>query len=239
MISSLAVFIESYLFPALFLYFIYHKLEFFVDNWARFPLGLQKAFAGHWDTSTGHLAIGALATFFVIVLDACIFYGLILRRNLKRGPQGFQEIFIPLLGSSFYLTYNFAEHFPQAMNLLLVPPQSLGLCAVIGTLVNMCGAVISIVATYNLKYSYGVFVQLRDIMTRGLYRFVRHPIYLGYTLSTMGFLLMLPRLSYLVIFVGCLVITVYRAKLEEKKLSASSEYQAYCKRTPFLFPRLK
>lgn len=108
----------------------------------------------------------------------------------------------------------------------------------LGAALNICGAMISLIATYELRHSYAVFVQLRDIITRGIYRYVRHPIYFGYILSTVGFLLAVPRLSYTLLFLISLGLTIYRARLEEKKLMTSPEYQEYARKTPFLFPGL-
>jgi len=122
------------------------------------------------------------------------------------------------------------------MNALLIPQKFLGVSAIFGTVLNTGGALVSCIATYHLRYSYAVFVQLRDIMTKGLYRWVRHPIYLGYTLSTIGFIFVLPRLSCIIVFLLSFMITVYRAKLEERKLLASPEYREYARKTPFLFP---
>jgi len=235
--GTAAVFIESYLFPVLFLYFIYGKMQFFFLHAAEFGPAAQKLLAGNWDLSVERLAIGASATFFIILLDMTIIYGLLVRQNLKRPPQGFQEVFVPLAGASFYLAYNFVEYLPKEMNALMIPERFLGVTTIIGTLFNICGALVSIIASYNLRYSYAVFVQMRDIMTRGIYFHVCHPIYLGYTLSTIGFLFMLPRLSYIIVFVLSLIVTIYRAKLEERKLMASPEYRQYARKTPFLFPR--
>jgi protein-S-isoprenylcysteine O-methyltransferase Ste14 len=234
--GTAAVYIESYLFPALFLYFVYDKLRFFRLHAPEFGPAFHKLMAGALDVPLEQLAIGAIANFFMVVLDVTIIYGLVVRRNLKRGPQGFQEVFIPLLGTFFYLAYNFVEYLPAPMNALLIPQKFLAVSAIFGTVLNTGGALVSSIATYHLRYSYAVFVQLRDIMTKGLYRWVRHPIYLGYTLSTIGFIFVLPRLSCIIVFLLSFMITVYRAKLEERKLLASPEYQEYARKTPFLFP---
>jgi protein-S-isoprenylcysteine O-methyltransferase Ste14 len=73
----------------------------------------------------------------------------------------------------------------------------------------------------------------------GPYKYVRHPIYSGYVLVWLG--LILSHLSPAVIVIVAMhtALMVYRARLEERRLSeASPEYREYMQRTGFLFPRL-
>ena len=234
--GTLAVFIESYVFPVVFVYFVYDHLRFFHDNSAGIWPAIERLLNGHMDISNEDLIAGASANFFIILLNCFIIYGLLMRRNLKQKPRGAQEIIVPLIATFFFLAYSFVSCIPGQVNIPLLPQNTLGITILIGILFNFCGAVVSIIATYQLRYSYGVFVQLRDILSKGIYRFVRHPIYFGYTLSTIGFLLVVPRLAYLVLFIVSLLITIYRAKLEEKTLMTSPEYQQYAQKTPFLIP---
>ena len=98
---------------------------------------------------------------------------------------------------------------------------------------------IAVRAVWNLNKSFGIFIRVQDIVQKGMYRFVRHPIYFAYILQFIGLMLFQPRLFNILGYMIGISITVYRAILEERKLSAhSAEYREYQQRVPFLFPRL-
>ena len=73
----------------------------------------------------------------------------------------------------------------------------------------------------------------------GLYRFIRHPMYVGESLATMGFCVLMPSVFNIVvtaIFITCQRI---RAAFEERKLCASfPEYGEYLEKTGAYFPKL-
>lgn len=77
------------------------------------------------------------------------------------------------------------------------------------------------------------------LVERGMYRFIRHPIY------TCMFVIMwlMPIMSWniLAIAIGVSVYNVIGARLEERKLAQEfgQDYIAYKKKTPFLIPWLK
>jgi len=78
---------------------------------------------------------------------------------------------------------------------------------------------------------------VRDVVTQGLYRYVRHPMYLGHIMTHIGFFFIAPRVCALILSAALLLITLFRAKLEEKKLARNSdEYREYIKTTPFIIP---
>jgi protein-S-isoprenylcysteine O-methyltransferase Ste14 len=88
-----------------------------------------------------------------------------------------------------------------------------------------------------LRYSFSIYVEIRDVVGSGFYKFVRHPIYSGYILSSFGFILMMPRLDFLILAVASIALLFYRAALEEQKLLKNSVlYCEYAKKTPAFFP---
>ena len=235
--GMIAVTIESYLFPFLFLYSIYNHSLFLWMNSNQYPLVWRRLITGTADIQAVIFISALLAKLFLILLNSLIIFGFLIRRNLYKKPEGFLEIFIPLLGSFFYLLYSYIQLIPGKFNPLLLPENLLLFSVLLGTLLNLFGAIISSVATFNLRHSYSLFVEVRDIITEGLYRHVRHPIYFGYILSTLGFCFILPKPIYIIIFLMSIGITLFRADLEERKLLAnSSDYQEYAKKTPFIFP---
>lgn len=85
-----------------------------------------------------------------------------------------------------------------------------------------------------------------DMITSGIYSFVRHPQYLGITVITLGLTVMCRqrryhtvsdealRFAWLIQTVGYILLALYEehALLKEHK----KEYQQYKRRVPFLFP---
>lgn len=100
--------------------------------------------------------------------------------------------------------------------------------------------VLGIVTLVNLGRSFGILIAFREIKTRGLYGFVRHPMYGTDILLRIGFLishLSWVTASVFVLSTGCYVL---RAVLEERFLRRQPEYTEYMGRVryrfiPFLF----
>ncbi|MBS0367466.1 MAG: isoprenylcysteine carboxylmethyltransferase family protein [Proteobacteria bacterium] len=80
------------------------------------------------------------------------------------------------------------------------------------------------------------------LVTSGIYRYVRHPFYLAYTLTWVAGVAAAPSL-WTGITAGCMVaMYVYAARTEESrfKLSgAAEEYEAYRSRAGLFLPRLR
>lgn len=78
-----------------------------------------------------------------------------------------------------------------------------------------------------------------ELVMNGLYRFVRHPQYLGFLLVIVGFLIQWPTLPTLVLFPVLIAVYVRLARREEVELEREfgERYSAYRMRTPMLLPR--
>jgi protein-S-isoprenylcysteine O-methyltransferase Ste14 len=79
----------------------------------------------------------------------------------------------------------------------------------------------------------------RGIKTLGLYAFVRHPMYLGYMVAHVGFLLGEPSLWNASVYAITWALLVGRIFFEERFLSLSPDYRAYCTKVRYrLIPGL-
>src|SRR5579871_3086317 len=99
------------------------------------------------------------------------------------------------------------------------------------------GLVLSIVSLATLGRCFGVFPEVRGLVTRGPYAVVRHPLYLAEMMAALGGLL--PRLSPLMIaiFVGFVGLQYWRTIFEERVLQeAFPEYASYRERTWRILP---
>jgi protein-S-isoprenylcysteine O-methyltransferase Ste14 len=91
----------------------------------------------------------------------------------------------------------------------------------------LCGALWQIFAKLSLGRAFGLLPAVRSIVTRGAYRVVRHPIYLGYLVSHSGFLLSHASLHNLLVYVGLYVLQWMRIEREERWLSRQDAYRVY------------
>jgi protein-S-isoprenylcysteine O-methyltransferase Ste14 len=110
----------------------------------------------------------------------------------------------------------------------------------IATALMFLGMIIQISAKAVLWRSYGIVPANRGIKTGGPYRFVRHPMYAGYTLTHIGFLLGFPSLQNALLYFTAFSIEVARLLREELILNKDPLYRAYIARVryrllPFVF----
>jgi protein-S-isoprenylcysteine O-methyltransferase Ste14 len=111
--------------------------------------------------------------------------------------------------------------------LLVVNPEVL-LLPRVGFMLIMIGFVLHVGAKLALRRSFGLVPADRGVKTLGLYGFVRHPMYLGYIVTHLGFLLAAPSAWNAAIYAATWGLFVGRILLEERFLSANPEYRAYC-----------
>ena len=90
------------------------------------------------------------------------------------------------------------------------------------------------VARWQLGAAFSVGPQARQLVTRGLYAKLRHPVYVFGSLAWLGALLALLGWSALIIWLVVVVIEVGRAQREERVLAEAfgPEYAAYRDRVP-------
>jgi protein-S-isoprenylcysteine O-methyltransferase Ste14 len=109
----------------------------------------------------------------------------------------------------------------------------------IATTLMFAGMIIQISAKAALWRSYGLIPANRGVKTRGPYGFVRHPMYGGYTLIHIGFLLGFPSLQNLILYFTTFLIEVARLLREELILKKDSLYREYAARVRYrLLPRV-
>jgi len=178
-------------------------------------------------------AVAFLLNFFVGIL-------LLLGRRAAVPPQNLKDVLVPLAASFFNLTYNCIHWFPASVQKNLCPPGLQTPFAVTGLLLGVIGSLVALWAILYLGRSFGVFVVVRTVIFGGPYRWVRHPMYLGYVCMLAGLALANYSMAYFSLVPIHMVLLLYRARLEESRLSEYSlEYREYRKRTGFIFPRFR
>ncbi len=89
------------------------------------------------------------------------------------------------------------------------------------------GTVLQIVSLLSLNRSIAIVAAKRDIKTRGMYRYVRHPIYASYVLLFAGYVLSNTSAANGLIYALLLVLLACRIAREERHLGADPVYREY------------
>jgi len=118
--------------------------------------------------------------------------------------------------------------------LLTTPaPASTFIPAAVTTVVMLLGLLIQICGKLSLWRSFGLVPANRGVRTRGVYRVVRHPIYAGYTLTHIGFLIGFPSWKNALLYAGIFAIEVVRLLREEALLRRDPGYRDYVTRVRY------
>jgi protein-S-isoprenylcysteine O-methyltransferase Ste14 len=93
--------------------------------------------------------------------------------------------------------------------------------------ISTVGLLVIIAGKVSLGRSFGLIPANRGIVSTGLYRVVRHPIYLGYLITHLAFLASNPIAWNISLLVTTDLALLLRAICEEKTLAQDDEYRAY------------
>lgn len=120
---------------------------------------------------------------------------------------------------------------------LLVAPGEMPLAARTGAILIAIGTFFHVGAKLSLARSFGAVAANRGVKQIGLYRIVRHPMYAGYVMTHVGFLLLQPSWWNLGIYILAWSFMILRIRAEERLLFQDPDYRAFAARVPYrLFP---
>ena len=174
-----------------------------------------------------------------LVMASVWFYFSIGNKKTTSLPNPLAQIIanILLFGSPFFLFYPFSQNILATQ----IIPHPMWI-EMIGVVLSIAAVAFAIWARLALGKNWsGAVITLKkdhQLITSGPYRFVRHPIYTGYFLATLGTALTIGTvasyLATLMILIGFLI----RMNKEEKLMTMQfpTEYPAYKKRSKKLIP---
>jgi protein-S-isoprenylcysteine O-methyltransferase Ste14 len=105
--------------------------------------------------------------------------------------------------------------------------EPLWLSPAVGATLLMMGMLVQLHAKLTLGRSFGCVPAHRGLKLEGPYRFVRHPMYAGYLLGHLGFLLLNPGPWNLAVYALSYALQIPRLLAEERLLGRDPRYRAY------------
>ena len=162
---------------------------------------------------------------------ALAFYALAIWCYLRRGPA------VATTGSvTAHVAAITATWLPFAVPLLRGGPVGPVRQALADVLLTG-GTVWAVWSLRHLDRSVSVLAQARSVVVRGPYRWVRHPLYLGEVVSSLGLAIAANSYQALGLWVALCGLQIYRAMREEQVLlQACPAYRSYRRRTAALLP---
>lgn len=174
-----------------------------------------------------------IARAFVVLMFLLMAASYVLRRPARVKAAGFRERFFPFFCAVLPVAVNevaaFVDPFTKVPTLVTE-----GLA--VGLL--FLGNALSVWGLISLRRSFSIMAEVRDLVSRGPYRFIRHPIYAGQILATTALWLMAPSWASGLLLIAFIAAQLARSSIEEKKLASSlPEYARYRERTGAYVPK--
>ena len=164
----------------------------------------------------------------------CAFYVLILWCYLRRGPARATSPSVTAHAAAVTAMLT-----PFAFPLLRAAPAPGTIQQSAGNVLVAAGTAWAVWSLRSLGRNVSVIAQARELADRGPYRWVRHPLYTGEIVSSLGLALLAGSLAAWGVWLGFCALQGYRALREEQLLvRALPAYRSYRTRTAALLPGL-
>lgn len=95
---------------------------------------------------------------------------------------------------------------------------------------QFAGLAVQVASKFALGRCFGLLPAVRGIVTRGPYRVVRHPIYLGYLIAHLGFLGVNFSIRNMLVLMLLYAAQIWRMHREELALLTDPSYRSYIER---------
>lgn len=230
-----ALIVERYILPLIYVWFVYAQLHLAYGEYRSYhnPLHARlhpESWSMFCASITKYILLAVLSTFAGLAL--------LLNRRPTHPPKNLTEVTVPLAMSYYVFLYGTINLMPADLRENLMPVHWRVPAAAAALVISIVGYAISLWGLANLGRSFAIMVAARGMVTAGPYKYVRHPMYLGYVVELIGLVISSLCLGMLLLAAGFLFLMVIRAQLEEQRLAeAYPAYRDYMSRTGFLFPR--
>jgi protein-S-isoprenylcysteine O-methyltransferase Ste14 len=123
---------------------------------------------------------------------------------------------------------------------VLFPRRELSLTAgLVSTVLMLAGDAFAIIVLTQLGRSFSIMPEARELVTSGIYRFVRHPLYLAEEVATIGGVMQFLSVWTAVLLVVQIAFQLRRIRNEEALLTeVFADYATYKKKTARIIPKI-
>lgn len=156
-----------------------------------------------------------VAELFLVLQCALTAFFFVFRRSPQRISWKPYDVMTSILGAGAPFLFLPIQH---------LPPHWVGL------LIQILGTGLTLAALVSLRRSFGILPADRGIQTGGMYRFVRHPVYMSYQIFNLGYLINFLNIYNAAIWALCLLGQVLRVFNEERLLGQNPRYTQYQQR---------
>jgi protein-S-isoprenylcysteine O-methyltransferase Ste14 len=169
-----------------------------------------------------NIAMRLSAIAFLVLLAASV----VLRAQPLGKARGFEPRMSALIGTFIIYTFSF------------FPRHELSFAAeIVATSLTLIGSGAAVFALTQLGRSFSVMAEARRLVTSGMYRFVRHPLYLAEELAVVGIFMQFLSLWTGLLLAVQIAFQLRRMHNEEVVLGETfPEYAAYKEKTACLIP---
>jgi len=162
--------------------------------------------------------------FVILHIQAALIFAV--RQPARYSTRRPLEILVTILSLTYFLAFELNSRSSAPM-------------ALAGGIVTGIGSVLTIVSVQSLGRSFAVLPALREIRTSGMYRFVRHPIYLSYIVAALGTLMRHSSLHNTAVVLAGIGLMLWRIRCEERLLTPDEGYRNYAAKVRYrLIPGL-
>jgi protein-S-isoprenylcysteine O-methyltransferase Ste14 len=104
----------------------------------------------------------------------------------------------------------------------------------------LLGTLVQVFSKFSLRRSFGLVAANRGVKKSGMYAFLRHPMYAGYMVSHIGYLMYAPTVRNMFVYAAVWGLLVGRIFAEERMLIQDDAYRDYTQKVryrlaPFIF----
>ena len=177
----------------------------------------------------------------VWIIETAIYFGYIAsyasRARVVSIARGFLEVGFPILVAGLPVLISLMPHsLPHWLP--FSSTQHLTFYLIIMGLI-IFGGMINLIGLITLRRAFTIMSEARTLITHGIFRFVRHPLYSGHIIMFFGSMLLRLNLATVLLYLLFLAGQVFRARIEERKLElAFADYTSYRDRTGMFMPRI-
>jgi protein-S-isoprenylcysteine O-methyltransferase Ste14 len=166
---------------------------------------------------TDFIRTGRVTGLLLLVSESLVVFLMVVRRRAGRVDRSVPAAVVTVLSLAGPPLLRPANLTPLAPDLVTASLSAAGLLVVI-------------VGKIALGRSFGIVPANRGVVASGPYSVVRHPIYAGYLLTHIAFVMAHPRVMNAVIVIAADAALIVRALMEERVMAEDATYRVYCRR---------